>query len=184
MYNQIFNEKHRLVYHAALGVAIPFGNAQTIPFEKRYFSGGSNSLRGWTIRSLGPGGYQSTGGRIDYNNQSGDIRLDLNLEYRFKVWSFIELAAFTDAGNIWTIRPYEAQTYGDFQWDRFYQEIAWSYGAGLRLDFTFLVFRLDFGFKLYDPSRLYHDNRAWRTAKNGLNWKEDAAVHFAIGYPF
>lgn len=184
VYNQIFNEKHRLVYHAALGVAIPFGNAQTIPFEKRYFSGGSNSLRGWTIRSLGPGGYQSTGGRIDYNNQSGDIRLDLNLEYRFKVWSFIELAAFTDAGNIWTIRPYEAQTYGDFQWDRFYQEIAWSYGAGLRLDFTFLVFRLDFGFKLYDPSRLYHDNRAWRTAKNGLNWKEDAAVHFAIGYPF
>lgn len=183
-YHQIFSDKNRLVMRGAIGVAVPFGNAQTIPFEKRYFSGGSNSLRGWTMRSLGPGAYKGTGDRIDYNNQAGDIRLDLNIEYRWKVWSIIELAAFTDAGNVWTIHSYQSQPHGDFQWNRFYREIAWSYGAGLRLDLSFLILRLDFGFKLYDPSRIYTDGKQWRTATNSWRWKEDAAVHFAIGYPF
>lgn len=183
-YHQIFTDKHRLVMRGAIGVAIPFGNAQTIPFEKRYFSGGSNSLRGWTMRSLGPGSYKGTGNRIDYNNQAGDVRLDLNLEYRWKVWTIIELAAFTDAGNVWTINEYNTQPHGEFRWNRFYKEIAWSYGAGLRLDLSFLILRLDFGFKLYDPSRIYTDGKQWRTAANSWRWKEDAAVHFAIGYPF
>lgn len=183
-YHGIFTEKHRLVMRGAIGVAVPFGNAQTIPFEKRYFAGGSNSLRGWTMRSLGPGAYKGTGDRIDYNNQAGDIRLDLNLEYRWKVWTIIELAAFTDAGNVWTIHEYNIQPHGDFRWNRFYKEIAWSYGAGLRLDLSFLILRLDFGFKLYDPSRIYTDGKQWRTATNSWRWKEDAAIHFAIGYPF
>lgn len=183
-YHQIFNRKHRLVYHGALGVAVPFGNAASIPFEKRYFAGGANSVRGWQIRSLGPGGYRGTGKRIDYNNQAGDIKLDLNLEYRWRVWSFIELAAFTDAGNIWTIREYDQQPHGAFKWNEFYKQIAWAYGVGLRLDLSFFVFRVDFGVKLYDPSRLYTDQKVWRTAPNGLGWKEDMTFHFAIGYPF
>lgn len=183
-YYQIFNKSHRLVYHAALGVAVPYGNATSIPFEKRYFSGGANSVRGWAVRNLGPGGYRGTGSRIDYNNQTGDIKLDLNLEYRFKFFKFLELALFTDAGNIWTIRDYETQPHGQFKINEFYKQIAWSYGIGLRLDFSFFVFRVDFGVKLYDPSRLYTDQTQWRTAKNGLGWKDDMTFHFAIGYPF
>jgi outer membrane protein assembly factor BamA len=185
-YNHIIRPRHRLVWHADIGVAIPYGNSQTIPFEKRYFAGGSNSVRGWAARTLGPGGYKGDGNRIDVNNQSGDIRLNLNLEYRAKVWSIIELAAFVDAGNIWTVFDYEAQPYGVFKWNEFYKQIALAYGVGLRLDFTFFVFRVDFGVKLYDPSRLYgaEAGTQWRTVGNGLNMKQDMALHFAIGYPF
>jgi outer membrane protein assembly factor BamA len=185
-YNHVFHPKHRLVFHTDLGVAIPYGNSQTIPFEKRYFAGGANSVRGWSARSLGPGGYRGNGKLIDFNNQSGDIRLNLNLEYRAKVWSIIELAAFIDAGNIWTVFDYDTQPYGQFHWNEFYKQIALAYGVGLRLDFSFFLFRVDFGVKLYDPSRLYSTlaGTQWRTAENGLNWRSDMALHFAIGYPF
>ena len=185
-YNQMLHPKHRLVFHADLGVAIPYGNSQTIPFEKRYFAGGANSVRGWSARTLGPGGYRGNGKLIDFNNQSGDIRMNLNIEYRAKVWSIIELAAFVDAGNIWTIYDYEAQPYGMFRWNEFYKQIALAYGVGLRLDFSFFIFRIDFGVKLYDPSRLYGAlaGSQWRTVANGLNWAEDMTFHFAIGYPF
>lgn len=185
-YHQIFNEAHRLVYHMDLGVTVPYANSQAVPFEKRYFAGGSNSVRGWTARSLGPGSYRGAGSMIDFNNQSGDIRLNLNLEYRAKVWKFIELAAFVDAGNIWTIFDYETQPHGQFHWNEFYKQIALAYGVGVRLDFSIFVFRVDFGVKLYDPSRLYGDvsGTQWRTVPNGLNWAEDMSFHFAIGYPF
>lgn len=192
-YHQIFNSSNRLVWHADVGVAVPYGNSQTVPFEKRYFAGGANSVRGWTARSLGPGGYRGSGSLIDFNNQAGDIRLNLNIEYRVKVWQFINLAAFVDAGNIWTIQEYAAQPHGAFAWREdgklttdFYKQIALAYGIGLRLDFSFFVFRVDFGVKLYDPSRLYGDvaGTQWRTVPNGLSWKDDMSFHFAIGYPF
>lgn len=183
-YNHIITERHRIVWHAAVGVALPYGNSQSIPYEKRYFAGGSNHVRGWTARTLGPGAYHGDGSRIDYDNQAGDIHLDLNLEYRWRVWNFIELAAFTDAGNIWTIREYDSQPHGVFRWNEFYKQIAWSYGAGVRLDLSFLIFRVDAGVKLYDPTRIYYDSKQWRTASNNLNWKDDVAIHFAIGYPF
>ena len=185
-YNQIFNPSHRLVYHADLGLAVPYANSQAVPFEKRYFAGGANSVRGWTARSLGPGGYRGNGSMIDFNNQSGDIRLNLSVEYRAKVWSIIELAAFVDAGNIWTIFDYETQPNGQFHWNEFYKQIALAYGVGVRLDFSIFVFRVDFGVKLYDPSRMYGElyGTQWRTISNGLNWKEDMSFHFAIGYPF
>ena len=184
-YNQILHPGHRLVFHTDLGVAVPYGNSQTIPFEKRYFAGGSNSVRGWAARTLGPGGYKGNGKQIDFNNQSGDVRLNLNLEYRAKVWSIFELAAFFDAGNIWTVFDYEAQPNGVFRWNEFYKQIAMAYGVGLRLDFSFFIFRVDFGVKLYDPALRYDGSgKQWRTVKNGLNWKDDMAFHFAIGYPF
>mgnify|MGYP002623811871 CR=1 FL=1 len=182
-FNQTIVPKHHLVYHIGIGVAVPYLNASAIPFERRYFSGGSNSLRGWQARTLGPGSYRALTTGTAYDKQAGDIRLDLNLEYRWRVWSIIELAAFTDAGNIWTIRDYEAQPGGAFTPD-FYKQIAWSYGVGLRLDLTFLIFRVDFGVKLYDPSRINYDGKMWRTVPNGLGWKDDMTFHFAIGYPF
>lgn len=183
-YNQVLVPDHRLVYHAGIGVAVPFVNASVLPFEKRYFSGGSNSVRGWQARTLGPGGYRGKDGVVRYDMQAGDIRLDLNLEYRYHVWNWLHLAAFTDAGNIWTIRDYDSQPHGCFYWNEFYKQIAWAYGVGVRLDLTFLIFRVDFGVKLYDPTRLYTDGKVWRTASNGLGWKDDMTFHFAIGYPF
>lgn len=184
-YNQLLYPGQRLVFHADVGVAVPYGNSQTIPFEKRYFAGGANSVRGWAARTLGPGGYKGNGKLIDFNNQAGDVRLNLNMEYRAKVWSFIELAAFFDAGNIWTIFDYEAQPNGVFRFSEFYKQIALAYGVGLRLDFSFFIFRVDFGVKLYDPALRYDGSgKPWRTVPNGLNWADDMAFHFAIGYPF
>ena len=182
-YHGIITPKHHLVGHIGLGVAVPYLNSTVLPFEKRYFAGGANSVRGWQARTLGPGAFRSEGGKYAYDLQVGDIKIDANLEYRFKVLSFLELAAFLDAGNIWTIYDYEDQPDGVFLWDQFYKQIAWSYGVGIRFDLSFFIFRVDFGVKLHDPSRI-NENRQWRTANNGLCWKDDMTFHFAIGYPF
>jgi len=179
----IIDEKHRFVGHMVAGLVAPYGNLTVAPFEKRYFAGGANSVRGWAIRTLGPGSYCGSGAGKDYNYQVGDIKLEMSLEYRWKVWSIIELAAFTDAGNIWTFYDYGSQLNGAFTKD-FYKEIAWAYGGGIRLDFNFFIFRFDIGVKLYDPGRIHLDGKTWRTASNGINWKDDCALHFAIGYPF
>lgn len=185
-YNQLLVPGHRLVFHAGVGVAVPYLNSQTVPFEKRFFSGGANSVRGWQARTLGPGGFRGNDNLSSYDLQVGDIRLDLNVEYRWRVWSIIELAAFVDAGNNWTIHDYEAQPNGVFLWNKFYEQIALSYGVGLRLDLSILLFRVDFGVKLYDPSRTSGTlaGTQWRTATNGLCWRDDMTFHFAIGYPF
>lgn len=185
-FHHVMAPRHQLVYHVGLGIAVPYLNAKVLPFEKRYFSGGSNSVRGWQARTLGPGGFRGANNTMVYDLQAGDIRLDLNIEYRWKVWTYIELAAFLDAGNIWTVREYELQPHGLFEWNEFYKQIAWSYGIGLRLDFNILIFRLDLGVKLHDPSRLYGElaGTQWRTVPNGLSWKDDMTLHFAIGYPF
>ena len=182
-YHGIISPKHRLVSHIGLGVAVPYLNANAVPFPKRYFSGGANSVRGWQARTLGPGTFRGDGSQLVYDLQVGDIKLDLNLEYRFKVLKFLELAAFMDAGNIWTIHDYADQPGGVFTWGEFYKQIAWSYGVGLRLDLSIFIFRIDFGVKLHDPSRINEDKQ-WRTAANGLGWKDDMTFHFAIGYPF
>lgn len=179
----ILSPKHHLVGHLGVGVAVPYLNASVLPFEKRYFGGGANSIRGWQARTLGPGAFKGGGNAMVYDLQVGDIKLDMNLEYRYKVLSFLELAAFLDAGNIWTIREYESQPDGVFKWDSFYKQIAWSYGVGIRFDLSVFIFRVDFGVKLHDPSRIW-EGKQWRTAANGLGWKNDMTFHFAIGYPF
>jgi outer membrane protein assembly factor BamA len=116
----------------------------------------------------------------DFIRQSGDIRLDLSLEYRTKLFWKFELAAFADAGNIWTIRPYPAQKSGNFDLTRFFREIAFSYGLGLRLDFDFVLFRVDAGFKAYDPQE--QGSRRWAISRP--NFTDNFALHFAVGYPF
>ena len=182
-YHGIIHPQHHLVGHIGLGVAVPYLNAQTIPFEKRYFGGGANGIRGWQARTLGPGTFRGKGSALVYDLQVGDIKLDLNLEYRYKVLSFLELAAFVDAGNIWTIRDYDSQPGGVFLFDEFYKQIAWSYGVGIRFDLSILIFRVDFGVKLHDPSRIA-EGKQWRTVPNGLGWHDDMTFHFAIGHPF
>lgn len=173
------DERNSLAFHIGMGVAVPYGNSLMVPFEKRFFSGGANSVRGWSIRRLGPGSFKGETDRIDYVNQSGDIRLDLSAEYRSKLFWKFQLAAFVDAGNVWTIHKYESQPGGDFRWDRFYKEIAASYGLGLRLDFDFFLIRFDFGMKAYNPQQ---GEKSWPLIAPNIT--RDMALHFAIGYPF
>lgn len=170
--------RNTLAYHIGVGVAVPFGNSDVLPFEARYFSGGANSVRGWRTRELGPGAYQRDS-LTSFVNTVGDIKLDLNIEYRKKLTDLFELAGFIDAGNVWTIRNYAAQPKGLFQFSNFYKEIAIAYGVGFRLDFEYLLLRLDFGFKAYDPSR--NEGDRWVTPNFGGN---RMAWHFGIGYPF
>jgi len=179
----IFLDRHNsIAWRVGVGVAYPYGNgAKTqIPFEKRYYSGGANSVRGWGVRSLGPGSYVVNDSSTFYN-QAGDIKLDLNLEFRTKfVWKS-ELAAYIDAGNIWTVKDnFNWQAGGQFQLNSFYKEIAVSYGLGLRLDFNFFLIRFDTGFKAYDPGREGID----RWAIRHFNFRNNFAWHIAVGYPF
>lgn len=179
-YNWYLTDKSRLVFHTGLSVGIPYGNASILPFEERYYSGGANSMRGWSARKLGPGNFYNSSGSIDFMKQSGDIKFDLNLEARFRLIWKLEAAVFVDAGNIWTIRDYAEQPTGAFRWNEFYKQIACNYGVGLRLDFDFFVIRVDMGIKLYDPGYPIESER-WRT---DLTWRDDFALHFAVGYPF
>lgn len=178
-YNRYIDAKNRIVYHAKIGVAYPYGNAVVVPFEKRFFGGGANSVRGWSVRTLGPGTYSSEN-QNDFVNQSGDIKLDLNLEYRSKLFWKLELATFIDAGNIWTITEQESQPNGCFHFDTFFKQIALGYGAGLRFDFSYFLLRFDLGVKAFNPA--LQKSARWRF--KGLNWGDDFAFHFAIGYPF
>jgi len=178
---QIFDKNNRIVYHAGLGAGLPFGNANIIPYERRFYSGGANSVRGWNESRLGPGIYKGIlNVRSRDYNQVGDLKLDLNVEYRTKMFWYIEGALFFDAGNIWTIKDYSTeQPGGQFKWNSFTEQIAMSYGAGLRLDFSFFIFRFDMGVRMFDPAEV--DANRWRFKQ--LN-SDDFAFHVAIGYPF
>lgn len=146
--NIIIDHRNSLAFHAGIGIAVPYGNAKVVPFEKRYFSGGANSVRGWSVRNLGPGSFAGDG---NFMNQSGDIKLDASIEYRTRLFWKFRGAAFIDAGNIWTIREYENQPGGVFEFDKFYKQIAVAYGLGLRLDLDFFVLRFDGGMKAINP---------------------------------
>ena len=174
------NEKNAFALHVGAGIVYPYGNSTMVPFEKRYYSGGANSVRGWSVRTLGPGTYSGTNPMVDFMNQCGDIRLDMNAEYRSKLIWKLELALFLDAGNIWTIKNYSSQPGGQFKFTSFYKEIALAYGLGVRLDFNYFLLRVDMGLKMYDPSRI--GNRPWVIAHH--TFKRDASFHFAVGYPF
>ncbi len=178
-YRLVADEKNTIAFHIGLGVGVPYLNSHTLPFEKRYYGGGANSVRGWSARSLGPGNYAATD-NIDYMKQSGDINLNMNIEYRTKLFWKLELAAFLDAGNIWTLQD-EGQAEGQFKFDRFYKQIAFGYGIGLRLNFDFFVVRLDWGLKAFDPAQ--EKGKQWRFVP-GWNITKDTALHFAVGFPF
>ena len=174
------DNRNSIVWHIGLGVAYPYGNSNVLPFEKRYFAGGANGMRGWTVRTLGPGRYRNEGKSIDFINQSGDVKLDLNLEYRTFLFWKIHSAVFLDAGNIWTIREYKEQPGGQFKFTTFYKDLALSYGIGFRFDFGLFVFRLDGAMKAINPA---YDGRE-RYPIIYPKFSRDFALHFAIGYPF
>ncbi len=174
------NSRSRLAYRVGIGLAYPYGNSTILPFEKRFYSGGANSVRGWSVRTLGPGSYHNPGNTINFMNQSGDMKLDLSMEYRGTLFSVVEGALFADAGNIWTLKYYSEQPGGQFKLNSFYKQLAGSVGAGIRLAFNYFLIRLDAGMKVYDPSDNQTDH--WRI-RHIDNW-DDFALHFAVGYPF
>ena len=177
-----FDYDNQLVFHAGLGIAYPYGNSTILPFEKRYFSGGANSVRGWSVRGLGPGRFAGKDGKIDFINQTGDMKLDLNLEYRAQLfWKFTG-ALFVDAGNIWTLRNYADQPGGQFRFCNILKEMAVAYGLGLRLNFDFFILRFDFGMKAVNPA--YKDQGSTHYPIVHPRLSRDLTFHFAVGLPF
>lgn len=163
------------------GVGYAYGNSSTIPFEKQFYSGGANSMRGWQARSLGPGNSKADTTFV-IPSQTGDVKLEANLEYRFPMFWKLCGAVFTDVGNIWTLK----ETDGDdgyhthFDLKNLAASLAADWGIGLRVDLNFLILRLDMGMKVYDPSL---DTARWRSPSQWLK-KDGYTLHFGVGYPF
>jgi outer membrane protein assembly factor BamA len=192
-YYHTINSNNRVVSRLFAGVGFPYGNSRkmsddgtmlaSMPFEKKYYSGGTLSMRGWRMRSLGPGSYRDSVTISAYPNNTGDIKLEANLEYRFKLVSVIEGALFVDAGNVWDMYKDNKRPGADFDFKRFYREIALDAGFGIRLDFTYFILSIDTGIKLIDPA----GHRGWAFRKLPGEDKLPRQIlnlSFGIGYPF
>jgi len=176
------DQNNRVVLHMGLGIAFPYGNSSVLPFEKRYFSGGANSVRGWSVRSLGPGKYKERDGRINFINQTGDMKLDLNAEYRTHLFWKLDGAAFIDAGNIWTLRDYDIQPGGQFSLRDFPSQLAVGYGLGMRFNLGYFILRFDLGMKAVNPAFEDDDDEHYPILHP--RFSRDYAFHFAVGLPF
>jgi outer membrane protein assembly factor BamA len=170
-----FNRSSALVARLSAGVGIPIGNSEILPYIKQFYVGGTNSLRSFIARSLGPGSELPPEG---YNDQTGDLRLEGNLEYRFTLSGSLKGALFMDAGNIWLFNEDPSRPDGNFHLATFMDEVAISTGWGLRWDFDFIVARLDFAYHLREP----YLPAGERWAKGIKFW--DPTINIAIGYPF
>jgi hypothetical protein len=183
-YNYKFNDLSSIVYRGFLGIGVPYGNSKAVPIEKQYFSGGANGIRAWQVRSLGPGSYNPRPAGSTYNtflNETGDIKLEANVEYRYKLFWILEGAVFIDAGNIWNLKKDPTRKGAEFRVDKFYKDIAVGTGTGFRFDFKFVVARVDIGMKLRDP--LLTGSSPW-IFLNGPYRKEHFTIVLGIGYPF
>ena len=176
------DQNNQVVLHMGFGIAYPYGNSRVLPFEKRYFSGGANSVRGWSVRSLGPGKYKERDGRINFINQTGDMKLDLNLEYRTHLFWKLNGAAFIDAGNIWTLREYDIQPGGQFSLKDFPSQLAVGYGLGLRFNLDYFILRFDLGMKAVNPA--FEEDEDEHYPILHPRFSRDYAFHFAVGLPF
>jgi outer membrane protein assembly factor BamA len=189
-YNYKFNDLSSIVYRGFVGVGIPYGNSRAVPFEKQYFSGGANDIRAWQVRSLGPGSYVDTS---KFLNETADIKLEANAEYRFKLFWILEGALFVDAGNIWSYNYDPARPRSQFTFRNFYKDIAVGTGTGFRFDLKFVIARIDIGMKLRDPLLgLRPINGVAVPPEPGSKWiflngpykRNDFTIVLGIGYPF
>lgn len=166
------------------GIGYAYGNSNQLPYLKQYFSGGSTSIRAFQARSVGPGVFRSAHQNGLLIDQSGDIKLETNIEYRAKLYSFIKGALFIDAGNIWLLHENEQTSGGQFYFDKFMSQIVIGTGAGIRFDFTYFVLRTDLAFPLKKP---IEGANAWVIDQIDFskNWRQNNLVlNIAIGYPF
>lgn len=175
------NSGQSIATRLVAGAGYAYGNSSGLPFEKHFYGGGANSLRGWQARTVGPGLSQRDTSFV-IPNQTGDMKLEANIEYRFNMFWKMAGAVFADAGNVWTLNNETSQTDRGsmFRWDTFGESIAANWGVGLRLNFGFLLLRVDMGMKLHDPARL---NGKWVPPSQWLR-RENYALHFGVGYPF
>ncbi len=187
--NYPISRNSSFAYRLNIGVAVPYGDsaANVLPYEKYFFAGGSNSIRAWRPRRLGPGGTPppdtDEDGYYEYNiEQPGEVLLEASVEFRRKLFGFVNGAFFIDAGNVWRI--YEtAQPDANFEFNSFYKQIAVGSGLGLRFDFSFLIVRFDYGIKIYDPAR--QPGNRWIGEE--FSWAEEISrgvINIGIGYPF
>lgn len=174
-----FDTRQSIAARVGLGIGVPYGNSGILPFEKRFYGGGANGVRGWAVRTLGPGAFRSINSMSDFMDQCGDIRFIMSAEYRAKLFWIVEMGAFIDIGNIWTIRNYANQPDGVFRFNSFYRQLAAAYGLGVRLDFDYFLLRFDLGMKAHNPAA---GTEPWPLLHP--RWGRDRAFHFSIGYPF
>ena len=160
------------------GVAKAYGNSEAVPFDRLFYAGGSNSMRGWAPRTLGPGSVPDP--HADYPAQLGDMKLEANLEFRFPLWGVVQGATFFDAGNIWYMKSNDAEYAPEavFHLRNFYKQLGFNTGLGLRFDIKFAVLRLDWGIQLHNPNRPEGDR--WI---RHFRWR-NTAFNFGVGYPF
>jgi outer membrane protein assembly factor BamA len=186
-YNPI-NKRDSWAYRINLGVTNPYGKNQAIPFEKNFFIGGPNSIRAWRPRTLGPGSALGTTINNRFSQQPGDIMLETSIEYRKYMFRFIgnwNAGFFIDAGNVWKWYQIDSKfNQANFDWTRFYKEIAVGTGAGIRLDLDYFVARFDWGVKVFDPAKATGERFVLDNLKLGRNNEYFPVFHFAIGYPF
>ena len=180
VYNLIQQKRKALVYRLAVGVGTPTFHSLVIPYEKSFYLGGSNSMRAWRLRALGPGSFTDT----SILERVGDIKFETNLEFRTTIYRYFKLGAFTDIGNIWLIKKSKDYPNGEFAFNRFYKELAIDVGLGLRIDLSFVIIRIDYALKIHDPAKQKFNG--WQTFNwaSYKNFKADRAIVFGIGYPF
>ena len=179
-YYNIIDENSSLVYRIFAGAGVPYKNSTALPFEKKYFSGGANSIRAWQVRNLGPGSHEDLDPGL-YPNKTADIKLEGNIEYRFKLFWLLKGAFFIDVGNIWAVNSKDERSGAVFKINKFYKEIAVGTGFGTRFDFSFFIFRFDLGIKIKDP--VYPEGQRWVIGNRNLE-RKDFVYNFGIGYPF
>lgn len=175
------DRNHSLAMRVLAGAGFAYGNSARMPFEKQFYSGGANSMRGWQARSLGPGN-SPMNPLFVIPSQTGDMKLEANLEYRFPLFWRLNGALFTDVGNVWTLNGEESEDGSlktDFSFSNLGQTIAANWGFGIRIDLNFLILRLDAGIKIYDPAR----EHPWVAPKQWAK-RDSFALHFGVGYPF
>jgi outer membrane protein insertion porin family len=178
-----------MAFRINLGAVLPYDKVKRLPYEKYFFTGGSNSIRAWRPRRLGPGAFTpqlTENGEFDYRfEQPGEIVIEASAEYRFKIINFIRGALFVDAGNIWMLNEDETRPGSKFYWNKFHHEIAVGTGFGLRFDFSFLVIRLDLGVKVYDPALPLKDRLIIDNIRPSYdNLRQKGVINIGIGYPF
>ncbi|MCX4262990.1 MAG: BamA/TamA family outer membrane protein [Alistipes sp.] len=179
-HNIVLGKNMSLAGRIFAGVGVAYGNSKdmTIPFDRMFYCGGANSMRGWTPRNLGPGNAPEQSG-ASFPTQVGDMRLEANLEFRFPIWGIFQGATFLDLGNVWYLRENEKTPYDQvFHFDNFYKQLGFNTGVGLRIDVKFVVLRFDLGLQLHNPNR-----------PAGQRWIRDIrwsgmALNFGVGYPF
>ncbi len=178
-YNILY-EDVSLVLRGFAGVGFAYANSSAMPFEKQYFSGGANSIRAWQVKNLGPGSYNDLE-ETAFPNQTGDVKLEANMEYRFKLFWKMEAALFMDVGNIWSLSNEDDREGAGFEFSRFYKELAVGTGVGTRFVFSFFIFRFDLGIPLRNPYPI--EGATWLPGNAGISGK-DLTFNLAIGYPF